>query len=70
MSEDQENRERLSETDEDVEAHRMNSERERFSDAEEKRDKIAEGDEPDVEGHMLGSKHSSGKFSPGKHSAG
>jgi hypothetical protein len=69
VSEDQENRDRFSETDDDVEAHRLNTERERFSDAEEKGDKFAKEDEPDVEGHMLGGKVSSGKVSP-KHSAG
>jgi hypothetical protein len=42
----------------DVEAHKLQS---RFSEADEKRDKIAEADEADVEGHMLGAKHSSGK---------
>jgi hypothetical protein len=53
---------------EDVEAHKMN----RMGEAEDKRDKIAATDEggDDVEGHMLGEKHSAGKHSPGKHSAG
>jgi hypothetical protein len=44
----------------DVEAHKMS----RLSEPdEEKRDKISETDDADVEGHMLGDKHSSGKMS-------
>jgi hypothetical protein len=53
-SEPEGDREKIS----DVEAHKLHS---RFSEADEKRDKIAETDEADVEGHMLGAKHSSGK---------
>jgi len=43
----------------DVEAHKMAA---RMGEAEES-DKIAETDDADVEGHMLGDKHSSGKMS-------
>lgn len=44
----------------DVEAHKMAS---RMGEAEEKRDKISQtDDDADVEGHMLGHKHSSGKM--------
>jgi hypothetical protein len=42
----------------DVEAHKVQS---RLNEADEKRDRIAETDEADVEGHVLGGKHSSGR---------
>lgn len=64
MSEDQEqmkpDRDKLSEAD-DVEAHRL---AERLSELDEKRDKIGAADDADVEGHMLGEKHSAGKHQP------
>jgi hypothetical protein len=44
----------------DVEAHKL---ADRMGDVEEKRDKIAETDDADVEGHMLADKHSPGKMS-------
>jgi hypothetical protein len=44
----------------DVEAHKMAS---RMGEAEES-DKIAETDDADVEGHMLGDKYSAGKMEP------
>ena len=46
----------------DVEAHRLSSRMGGEPEAEEKR----ETDEADVEGHMLGDKHSAGKMT-GKH---
>jgi hypothetical protein len=60
MGEAEDKRDKIAATDDgdDVEAHKMN----RMGEAE---DKIAATDEggDDVEGHMLGQKHSSGKMS-------